>query len=160
MHDTIRLPDARHVIGVQVRTKNADEIDPASGRIGPLWGRFLQENLSAQIPNRTPDSPVMAVYSNYESDQHGEYSLTVGCEVTTLEKIPDGMAGVTIAAAMYAVFPVPGSDPSTAVPEAWRRVWAEFRDAAAGSRAYTTDFEEYQFGPDGAPVITLYIAVV
>jgi predicted transcriptional regulator YdeE len=158
MRDAIRLQHERHVIGLRVRTRNADEANPSTGRIGPLWTRFFQEDVAARISNRLADGPVMAVYSDYASDHHGEYSLTVGCEVTGLEEIPPGMAGITVAPATYAVFPVTGSGPG-AIQEAWRHVWSAFGDASRGTRAYTADFEEYRFGAGGSAAVTLYIAV-
>ena len=158
MRDTIRLQRARHLIGLQSRTKNADETKASTGRIGQLWKRFVHEDVAGHVPNKVPDASVIAVYSDYESDMNGEYSLTVGCEVNALEEIPSGMTGVTIVPATYAVFPVAGSDPS-AIVEAWMRVWSEFSGTPTSQRAYTTDFEEYRFGPAGARTVTIYISL-
>jgi predicted transcriptional regulator YdeE len=60
-----------YVAGWEVRTSNASEMS-GGGKIGPLWQRLMQQNLSAQIPNRT-SSALFAVYSNYASDEKGEY---------------------------------------------------------------------------------------
>jgi predicted transcriptional regulator YdeE len=49
------------VIGVAARTSNAREMT-GEGIIGKQWGRFLQENLLCQIPNKM-DSTIVAVYT-------------------------------------------------------------------------------------------------
>jgi predicted transcriptional regulator YdeE len=37
----------------------------------------MQENLAAQIPDKT-DSSILAVYTDYASDQDGEYTFVIG----------------------------------------------------------------------------------
>src|SRR5579862_4169576 len=61
-----------YVAGFLVRTNNADEAG-GKGKIGDLWQRFFKENLGAQIPNRA-DSALTVVYSEYASDEKGDYN--------------------------------------------------------------------------------------
>ena len=67
-----------------MRTNNADEMSGKS-KIGPLWGRFMQENLAAQIPNRT-DAALTVVYSNYAGDEKGDYDYLLGTRVTSIDQ--------------------------------------------------------------------------
>lgn len=71
--------DGFTVVGIEARTDNAREM-AGGGIIAKQWGRFMGENLLAQIPNRT-DGAILAVYSDYESDKDGEYSFMIGARV-------------------------------------------------------------------------------
>ena len=160
MPEVIEVPRERYVIGIRTQTKNASEGDPKTARIAGLWQRFYRENLAEKIPRKVSQSPVCAVYTDYESDQDGEYCLTVGCEVSNLTDIPEGMVGVAIPAGKYAQFPVVSSEPKS-IQEGWRQVWSHFsRGSADGARAYHVDFEEFRFGADGSPGrATIHISV-
>lgn len=148
----------RHVIGLQVRTKNSDETNPSTARIGPLWGRVFQEDITARIPHRVPGRPLLAVYTDYESDHHGEYSLILGPEVVGDEAVPPGMVAATIQPGDYIVFPV--SEPSpAAIQAAWREVWSAFDDPGGPRRAYTTDFEEYRLVDGQLASVAIAVAV-
>lgn len=50
------------IIGISVRTTN--ENGQAIKDIGPLWERFLSENLIEKIPNKV-DPTVYSVYTDY-----------------------------------------------------------------------------------------------
>ncbi len=128
---------AKTITGLQVRTKNADEMNPETQKIAPLWGRFFAEVLPTL---GTTPPPLYGVYSNYESDAFGEYDLLVGAEV--LEE-GDGIKSVTLEAGKYLVFTAKGELPQ-AIIETWGQVWAYFEDPSIDERrAYKTDFEHY-----------------
>ena len=59
--------ESKTVKGLQVRTKNADEMNPETQKIAPLWGRFFNEVL----PTLGEGATVYGVYHNYESDATG-----------------------------------------------------------------------------------------
>jgi predicted transcriptional regulator YdeE len=67
------------------------------------------------------------------------------------------MVGVTIAAAEYLVFPVPGRMPE-AIVNAWGKVWNYFAQSSAARRAYTTDFELYKT-TNGEASAEIYVAI-
>jgi predicted transcriptional regulator YdeE len=67
--------DGFAVAGPCVRTTNRDEMDPATGRIPALWGRFFGEIVMDRTPHRDPDDlRNFGVYSTYESDAAGALS--------------------------------------------------------------------------------------
>lgn len=147
------------VIGLEVRTSNARESDPKTARIPGLWHRFFAEQVAEQIPNRTDSNTLLAVYTKYESDHTGEYSLIVGGAVSSLEQIAEGMAGVTIPGAKYLVFPVHGPMPQ-AVIEVWNSIWHYFSIPSPYRRAYTADLEVYEQSPQGGnPAAKIYVAI-
>ncbi len=141
-------------IGEAVRTTNQAESNPSSARIPGLWGRFFAENIPGGIQDKTEPTAVLGVYTNYESDHTGEYSLIAACRVSSLDKIPDGMTGGVIPASDYLVFAAKGAMPQALIA-AWGSVWNYFASPRAYRRSFTTDFELYQ----GREEVGIYIAV-
>ncbi len=121
------------VIGFSVRTKNADEAS-GKGKIGPLWGRVMGEKLLDRVPGRV-GSKVYGVYTDYESDHNGLYTLVVGVQSPHTGALPEGATRVTVKKGRYAVFTANGEMPGALI-ETWGRIWA-----SPVKRAYTTDFE-------------------
>ncbi|SDN18226.1 GyrI-like domain-containing protein [Pseudomonas azotoformans] len=131
---------AIRVSGLKVRTRNADEMTPSSAKIGPMWQRFFSEGLHEGIPGKLPASPVYGVYSDYESDAHGEFDVTAG--VATVEPA-DGFESLMIVPGRYLVFEARGQMPE-AIISTWQQIWTYFQQPGAQARAFVTDFEAYQ----------------
>jgi predicted transcriptional regulator YdeE len=129
------------VVGISARTTNAREM-AGQGVIGKQWGRFMQENLLSQIPNKV-DSSILAVYTDYESDANGAYTFIIGARVNSAEKIPNGMMATKVPAGRYAVLTSDKGPPAKVVPETWGRVLAASKATLGGDRAYKADFEVY-----------------
>ena len=146
----VRLPAFR-VAGPTVRTKNEFEMSGDAGRIGPLWGSFMQLAPQA-IPGVVEPDTIYSVYTAYESDHNGAYDVILGRSVAEGIGLPAGMKLVEIGAGPYLIFPA--ADPSPdAIRAAWGRVYEHF-DASPG-RAFTADFEKYS-----AHGVELYIAIL
>ncbi len=135
------------VAGLRVRTLNSAEQDSSTARIGPMWQRFFTEGLYETIANKTPNSRVYGVYSNYESDASGSFDVLAGVAV-------DAPAGdhpsIDVQGGQYLVFDAQGAMPG-AVIEAWGRVWGFFAAHPQVKRRFVTDFEVYT-GPDSVAV--------
>jgi predicted transcriptional regulator YdeE len=133
--------DSFYVAGYSVRTNNAKEMS-GHGSIGPLWQRWFAENLAANIPNRA-DNHVIAVYSDYATDEKGDYTYTLGTRVSSIDHLPSGITSRTIAPGPYAVFTTETGPVTQVVPAAWQRIWATPPDQLGGKRAFLTDYEVY-----------------
>lgn len=132
-----------HAVGIGARTTNEQEFDRNSAKIPGLWNNFLAEGMAEKIPNKEEPARLMGIYTNYESDHTGEYELILASAVTSLEDIPEGMAGVTIPAGGYLVFQARGQMPN-AVIQAWQYIWDYFPGDSDYERVYTADFELYK----------------
>ncbi len=132
--------DAFRVSGLTVRTTNREESDPATARLGALWGRFFGEETYASTPNRTADTRIFGVYSAYESDANGAFDVTAGVIVT------DGECSIPIEAGNYLVFNGQGEMPQMVI-STWQRIWQYFEAHPNVARSYRSDFEAYE-GPD------------
>lgn len=132
--------EAFTVVGVAVRTNNAKEATDSF--IGKQWGRLMQENLLAKIPNKA-DSNIVAVYTNYASDKDGDYTYILGARVTKDAPIPYEMVTTTVPSGRYAVFTSERGPVQQVVLATWKRIWATLKNEPGGDRAYKADFELY-----------------
>lgn len=128
------------VSGLKVRTRNADEMQPETAKIGPMWQRFFGEGVYQTIPGKQPESPVYGVYSGYESDAQGRFDVTAG---VATHAPAQGFDSLMIEPGRYLVFEAHGPMPA-AIIQAWQRVWAYFEQPDVETRAFVTDFEVYQ----------------
>lgn len=154
---TIVKKEAFQLIGISITTNNEIEMS-CDGKIPHLWTQYFQEQITNQIPNKTTQTETMALYSNYESDETGNYTYTIGFPVSTISDIPENMTSLTMPAATYAVFTTRKGPLSEIIAETWQDIW---KWSKANNRAFTIDFELYDertFDPNDAQV-DIYIAL-
>ena len=132
------------VAGIQIRTNNARELS-GEGGIGLLWQRFFSKGVDGQIPNRS-SSDLYVVYSNYASDEYGDFDYLIGSPVSSIEHLPVGMTFAAIATGGYAVVTTEEGPVGEVVPGTWKEIWNMSPEELGGKRAFITDYEIY--GPD------------
>jgi predicted transcriptional regulator YdeE len=140
--ERISLAVPIHVVGFSVRTNNAAEAN-GDGEISKLWNHFFQENLGAQIPHRIGQTMIV-VYSDYTSDQNGEYTYTLGAPVDSIDNLPKGLSLKTIPTGPYAVLTIPPGLPSQTIPAAWMKIWQMSEAELGGKRCFIADYELYE----------------
>lgn len=149
------------ISGITARTTNARESGP-DGLLPELWSRYFRSPGPAQ-PGEDNPHLLYAVYTDYESDASGAYTVLIGHECGDEpggEARNEDLQQVVVPEADYYVFETRRGPVFEVVLEAWQEVWAYFQDSQV-QRAYTGDFELYdtrQFDPQNA-VVQLYIAV-
>ncbi|MGE7692182.1 effector binding domain-containing protein [Lysinibacillus sp. NPDC097214] len=146
------------IVGISARTSNANEFT-AQAKIPQLWSDFYHQNVVGQIANAV-NHVTYGLYSDYETDVNGEYSITLGVEVLAANEIPEGMFVKTVPAAKYLVFTSNKGPFEEVVVKAWQDVWAWFASSGV-ERTYTGDFEMYDercANPQEAQV-DIYIAI-
>ncbi len=132
--EVTNLPEIK-LAGLQIRTSNQKEMDPELQQIGSLWQRFYGElTNSGEIPECS-----YGVYSNYESDQHGEYDLTVA-KTGTFNG--EESIEITIPSGKYLKFEKEGPLPDSAL-QLWQEIWNYFENSKDYKRTFICDFEEY-----------------
>jgi predicted transcriptional regulator YdeE len=129
------------VSGPSVRTSNEAERG-LSGKIAGLWGQFY-----ASRPDQS--NPIYGVYSDYESDANGEFTVTAGTKVSS-----GSGQGISIKSGTYLAFRADGAMPA-AIIGAWKAVWEHFSSNQPYVRAYETDYEEYT----GLESAVIYIGI-
>lgn len=123
------------VIGISKRTSNHNE--QAAKDIPALWAKFMSEGILEKIPNKT-STDILSIYTNYEGDYTKPYDTILGCKVSSLDQIPEGMVGQTIEGATYQQFVSKGGLNKGIVYGTWAEIWQSDLD-----RAYGADFEVY-----------------
>ena len=140
MEPRIVMKDEFNLIGIECRTKNADEMTP-HGKIGPMWGRFAAERVVERIPDKT-EPCAYGLYTDYESDENGTYTLLAGCTSKSLDKIPEGMTGIHVPKTKYAVFTSEKGPLPRIGLELWQHIW-NYSKQGVVERTFTHDFELY-----------------
>lgn len=126
---------AFNVIGIAVRTSNQN--GQSMQDIPALWARFESEGIFNKIPHKI-EHQVYGIYTDYEGDYTMSYTAIIGCKVSSLDEIPEGMVGKVIGGGEYQTFTAKGSIQQGAVFHEWVKIWNANID-----RAYTSDFEVY-----------------
>jgi predicted transcriptional regulator YdeE len=154
MDPILKLLEPFRVAGISVRTNNRAEASPETGKLGALWGRFFQEGIAAQVPNQVAGSAIYGVYSDYESDVNGAYTVTAGVQIDSDSSGGDEFTSVAVGGGEYLVFEGKGPMPQVVI-DTWMAVWEHFATSAEHQRAYTTDFEVYS----GMDQVAIHISV-
>lgn len=124
-----------YIIGITIRTTN--ENGQSGTDIPFLWHTFMTENIAAQIPNKVDDA-VYSVYTDYELDHTKPYTTLLGCRVSSLDQIPEGLTGKTIEGGKYATITAKGNLNDNIVFSEWQKIWS-----ADIPRTFKADFEVY-----------------
>ena len=146
-YETVELEETK-VAGFTARTSNS--APDMAAVIGGTWQRFFAEDGYASIPNKLTGR-TMGIYTDYENDEHGEYTFMAACAVNG--EVPAGFEVKTMPAGRYARFVVTGNM-MTAVGEFWQKLWQMPLD-----RTYKFDFEEYQNSDPENCEIHIYIGI-
>src|ERR1035437_3730910 len=123
------------VIGIAVLTTN--ENGQSSNDIPALWNKFMLEGIIEKISNKI-DSSIYCIYTEYEKDHTKPYTTILGCNVSDLDTIPDGMIGKTFEEGIYTKYIAKGNILQGMVFDEWTKIWN-----SDISRAFTADFEVY-----------------
>ncbi len=145
----------RRVAGLAIRTTNAEEGERDKARIPGLWGRVVGEDWFGRLGRLGAEGPLLAVYSDYESDVSGGYRLLVGRGVATPGTHASPIEIAEVPGGDYLVFRCRGPLPGVVV-EGWGRVWEFFARPGAPKRAYTADIEVYDADGGG---LEIWVAV-
>lgn len=127
------------VIGISARTSNQEAME--KGTIQKLWQRFIDQEILLHIPHKISNS-ALALYYDYASDQHGQYTVLIGVQVSSLDDIPGGMTGVLVPATQREIFLSDLGDLSCIVFDLWQHIWKQ-EEMHQIQRAYTFDYEFY-----------------
>ncbi len=141
---TLKYVEGFTVSGFSTKTQNTDEFNEKKAKLPSLWQQFYASNLAA-------NANIFEVYSDYESDANGLFTVTVGVS-------DDGKRAefgtVKIQAGNYLVFQGAGPMPSTVV-ETWKQIWDYFEAESNYQRSFISDFEAYS----GSDKVAIYIGI-
>lgn len=150
MNYVVEHQDEKFFIGLELKTNNEE----CSLAMPAHKDRFFKENILSKIRNKINGS-IFALYTDYEGDYTKPYSWILGCEVSNLDEVPEGLVGKVIPESKYAVFTTQGEFPQGLIA-VWQDIWKSDLQ-----RLYTSDFEVYRsgFDPQSNPEVKVYIAI-
>lgn len=143
---------------VTIRTNNTEA---GMAKIGKLWEDIMSYKVPLDFMQK--DSPVKGIspisrYSEYESDENGEYDFTIMCVTKEffieMEK--------KVAMGEYIKIDESGANISESTMNAWKKIW-ERSSKGEIKRAFTIDYEStvpQQYTKDGKSHCYLYISIV
>lgn len=141
---TMKQVESFTVTGFSVRTQNKDEFNGKTAKLPNLWQQFYTSELAT-------NGNIVSVYSNYDSDATGLYTVTVGIKS---QPVLTQCYSVTIQAGNYLVFQGIGPMPATVI-EIWKQVWNFFEGNKEYRRNFMSDFEVYS----GSDQVAIYIGL-
>ena len=132
------------LVGLAMRTNNQDEMNPQTAKIGNKIAEYFEDQANHGIQHRSKPGVTYCAYTEFESDEHGEYTYFIGEAVDSLDgQDLENYKAITIPAGSYQKFTTePGQMPNIVI-SAWQEIWQMNTDDFEGVRRYHTDFEIY-----------------
>lgn len=144
-------------VGYSARTSRQKERDASTAKIPSLWSDFHMDNLRGQVKNQTNPPAILGVYSDYQSNDSGLYTVTAACQVVpskTTPSLPEGTKYGVIPPQTYLMFAAKGSRPASIV-NTWSAIWKYFGENKKYKRTFKKDFELYK----SDQLVEIYVAV-
>lgn len=146
LEPTLKYVEGFTVTGPGTRTQNTDEFNEKTAKLPALWQQFYASDLAV-------NANVFEVYSDYESNANGLYTVTVGITDNS-DRTGAEFASVKIPAGNYLVFQGTGPMPSTVIGM-WKQIWDYFEAGSNYQRSFISDFEAYS----GSDKVAIYIGI-
>ena len=141
----------RQFVGIKITTSNEAERNHETAQIHGMWTEFMT-NVAGKM---VEPAVYYGVYSEYESDMNGPYSLAATVEVVEGTTYPDELSIVQSPGGNYAVFRNSGTMPDV-VFQTWSEIWEYFSaEDCPHERAYTADYEEFASETE----VAIYVSV-
>jgi len=158
--ELITKPEIK-LVGLSVRTNNKNETNPQTAHIGKLVGQYWNQEIASQISHKKNPGVTLSVYTDYASDEHGDYTYFIGEEVDSFEKNSSELTTCTIPAATYQKCTTPAGKMPEVVIQAWQKIWQMTPDDLGSERAYQADFEVYdqRAADPNNTIVDIYIGI-
>lgn len=146
--------------GLTARTNNKNEMNPVTGKIGPLVQKYWNEKIANRILNRVNPGLTYIVYTDYESNEHADYTFFIG-EIVLSDAPQSDFRILTIPAGKFQKFTTDAGKMPDNIIQTWQAIWAMDEKQLSGKRNYIADFEVYDhraLDPNNA-IVDIYIGI-
>lgn len=151
MHKSLCQQAAKTLVGIKVRTNNAAEADPMTGKIFPCVQDYFHKGRAEQIAHRSKPGTTYCVYTDYEAEHcdpascnyHGDYSYFIGEEVDSVGQLPESYVSITLPAQSYAKLTNGPASMPDVVRKPWQAIWNMSPEELGGKRSFGADYEVY-----------------
>lgn len=156
-----QLPEMT-LLGITARTNNKNEMNSQTSKIAQLAGLYWSNQVANHIQHRREPGVTYAVYTEFESDEHGDYTYFIGEAVDSLENQDlEKFKALTIPKSHYRKFTTDKGKIPEVIISAWQEIWAMKKSDFGGKRKYRADFEVYDeraMDPNNA-IVDIYIGI-
>ena len=83
MQKEIVTLNQRMLVGVTTKTNNQNEMNPEKSKIGAMVGAYFGNQVANHFQHRVQPGVTYSVYTDYETDEYGEYTYFIGEEVSS-----------------------------------------------------------------------------
>ncbi|PKA11647.1 GyrI protein [Leptospira meyeri] len=128
------------LVGITARTSNAKEMT-GNGKIATLWQRFWEEGILSQIPDPLVPSEIVVAYTEFETDENGEYTILIGTKVGSANSLPPHLTAISVSESDYLQVPTEWGPISEIGINTWKKIWSE--EKYRKNRSYKIDLEIY-----------------
>ncbi|TGL37547.1 GyrI-like domain-containing protein [Leptospira perdikensis] len=128
------------LVGIKARTSNREEVS-GNGKIAALWERFWGEGILSQIPNQTNPTELIVTYTEFESDENGEYTILIGAAVESVGELKEHLTSIKIPASDYIQVPTTWGPIAEIGLTTWKSIWSD--EKLRKNRSYIADLEIY-----------------
>ena len=150
------------LIGQTVKTNNVNEMQPGLSKIAQLSEVYWSQGIASQFHHRLNPGVTYSVYTDFESDEHGDYTYFIGERIDCLDDQDlDQFETLIIPASQYIKLTTEQGSIPEVVVGAWKKIWAMDQSDFEGTRTYKADFEIYDqkaSDPNNA-VVDIYIGI-
>jgi predicted transcriptional regulator YdeE len=140
LNERVSLPK-KLIVGVSIRTNNTDALQGEASRIAHTIRNFWGNAIPGRIENQKYPNETIIGYTDYESDEHGDYTFFIGKEVTQADKVPEELDLLVIPAGHYQKITTPKGEIPEIIRDAWEAIWHMSTEELGGKRLYHTDFQ-------------------
>lgn len=134
--------DEIKIIGLRIRTNNQLEFNPETSSISKLVDNYWSQNLAQKIKSRLSPNKTYSIYTDYESDEAGDYSYFLGEEVSNFSNQDlSFFTPLTIPKQRYHCFTTEKGALPNIVIDGWKAIWQMDEVTLKGKRNYIADFE-------------------
>ncbi|MCW5589034.1 MAG: GyrI-like domain-containing protein [Legionellales bacterium] len=151
------------LVGLSVRTNNQNELDPKTAKIGKLIQHYWENQCADRIQHRISPGVTYSVYTDYASDEHGDYTYFFGEAVDSFtDQTLSQLNTLIIPASHYQkITTQPGKMPEIVIT-IWQSIWKMSEQELGGKRRYQADFEIYdeKAADLNHAIVDIYVGVV
>lgn len=151
------------LVGMKIRTSNAQifEQEPGSNKIATLVQRYFQGGCYEKIDNRKNPGTSFSVYTDYESDEKGEYTYFIGEEVFSFGEVLEEFDILTIPGQNYIKFTNESGPMPEVCVDMWKKIWNMSGLDLGAKRTYIADFEVYdqRSADHNNAILDIYIGI-
>lgn len=126
------------VMGFCTRANNTTQIH----KIGELVAEYFSKGWAEKIPYRKTPGITISGFTDYASDEHGDYTYFIGEMVTHVELI-EPLCAFTIPQGEYIKFTTSSGKMPEVIINTWRQIWQMSPKDLGGNRNYRFDYELY-----------------